>query len=411
MVGDGHALASEPVTRPCLLAIIGAAGVGSLVAHAPAAAPELRAVARPAPFAGIVANPVSGVRTRVGCFDALSLRPTSAPVVIFEYHDAWSASPDGTRVAVGMSAPGREGRIGVQVVDLVRGTIELEVMTGIAAEAVAWLTERRLVAALQRGGIVLIDPVSGAIVKRWAGWRVLDAVATRTRRRFVMLEPGQRARLAAVDRSGRLRSVSLRLAALGRRGRAALVADPVGEHAYVLTGGRTAVDVDLRRMRVGTRRLRPEPRAGSEKGPKPGEVRQREGIWLGDGLLAISGRDFFPRGRRGARTVPAGASTIDTKSWAVRRVDAKATGVASAPGRLIAYGQRGLRAYTLHGRRVFEALRRNPLWSVGAAGRLAYAGTPTATHVIDTGSGHIRGRISDAHAVSVISRRCPTATR
>ena len=148
--------------------------MGSLLADAPAAAPELRVVARPAPFVGILSDPYGG-GTRVGCFDSLSLRPTSAPVFFGEYHDAWSTSPDGRRVALGISAPGSEARIGVRIVNLARWATELDVETGIAAEAVAWLTDRTLVAALQRGGIVLIDPATGEVVRRWAGWAALDA--------------------------------------------------------------------------------------------------------------------------------------------------------------------------------------------------------------------------------------------
>ena len=378
------------------MAVIGVVGVSSVVGHAVGTA------VRPAPFLGIVKSPIDGP-TRVGCFDALSLRPTSAHVEIGEYHDAWSASPDRTRVALGISAPGRERRVGLRIVNLARGAVELDIETGIAAEAVAWLSDRRLVAELQDGRIVLVDPVAGAVVRQWAGRAAPDAVTTRTRRRFVMIEPG---RLAAVDDKGRLRRVSLPLPRRerGRRVRAALVADPSREHVYVLTGGRAAVDVDLRRMRARSRPLRP----ASERGAKPAAVRERKAIWLGGGLLAISGRDF-PSGSRGGRTVPAGLSIVDAKNWSIRRVDSKAIGVAFAAGRLIAYGKRGVRAYALTGRRIFEALRGRTVWSVGTRGRLAYAGTPFATNVIDTGSGRVTRKIPRPRELSgVIARRCPT---
>ena len=410
MVGHRHARSSRPVRRPWLLAVIGASGLTSLLADAPAAAPELRAVARPAPFVGILSDPYGGA-TRVGCFDSLSLRATAAPVFIGEYHDAWSTSPDGTRVALGISAPGSGARIGVRIVNLARWATELDVQTGIAAEAVAWLTDRTLVAALQRGGIVLIDPATGEVVRRWAGWAVLDGVSTRTRRRFVLLEPGGRTRrLAAVDSTGRLRSVSLRLPLRRRHSRLArpaLVADPVREHAYVLTGGRVLVDVDLQRMRVRRRRLQP----ALEQGATGARFPVRGGLWLGGGRLAVSGHDAVPGRRLRPRTYPAGLSTVDTETWNVRVVDSAATGAALAPGRLLAYGERGLRGYSRGGRRVFEVLRNQIVWSVGAAGRLAYAVTPTATHVIDTRSGRIRRNISRPRELSgVIARRCPTGS-
>jgi hypothetical protein len=399
------------VRRRCLFAaVIGASSLGSSLADAPAAAPELRAVARPAPFVGILSDPYGGA-TRMGCFDSLSLRATSAPVFRGEYHDAWSASPDGTRVALGISAPGSEARIGVRIVNLARWATELDVETGIAAEAVAWLTDRTLVAALQRGGIVLIDPRTGEVVRRWADWRALDAVSTRTRGRFVLLEPGGRTRrLATVDTTGRLRSVSLRLPLRSRHSRLArpaLVADPVREHAYVLTGGRVVVDVDLQRMRVRRRLLQPALELGAPRGRFP----VRDGLWLGGGRLAVSGYDAVPgRGLR-RRTYPAGLSTIDTKTWNVGGVDSAANGATLAPGRLLAYGERGVRGYSRAGRRVFEVLRKEVIWSVVAAGRLSYAVSPTATHVIETRSGRIRRKISRPRQLrGVIARRCPAGS-
>jgi hypothetical protein len=393
-----------------LMVVIGASSLTSLLADPPAAAPELRAAARPAPFVGILSDPYGGA-TRVGCFDSLSLRATAAPVFIGEYHDAWSKSPDGTRVALGISAPGAGARIGVRIVNLARWATELDVETGIAAEAVAWLTDRMLVAALQRGGIVHIDPVTGEVVRRWAGWAALDSVSTRTRRRFVLLEPGrQTRRLASVDRTGRLRSVSLRLPLRRRHSRLArpaLVADPVREHAYVLTGGRVVVDVDLQRMRVRRRRLQP----ALEQGASGARFPVRDGLWLGGGRLAVSGHDAVPSRRLRPRTYPAGLSTVDTDTWNVGMVDSAATGVALAPGRLLAYGERGLRGYSRGGRPLFELLRNQSVWSVGAAGRLAYAVTATATHVVDIRSGHVRRSIPRPRELSgVIARRCPTGS-
>ena len=410
MVGHRHARSSRPVRRLYLVAVIGASSLTSLLADPPAAAPELRVAARPAPFVGILSDPYGGA-TRVGCFDSLSLRATAPPVFIGEYHDAWSKSPDGTRVALGISAPGSGARIGVRIVNLARWATELDVETGIAAEAVAWLTDRMLVAALQRGGMVLIDPVTGEVVRRWAGWAALDSVSTRTRRRFVLLEPGrQTRRLASVDETGRLRSVSLRLPLRRRHSRLArpaLVADPVREHAYVLTGGRVVVDVDLQRMRARRRRLQP----ALEQGASGARFPVRGGLWLGGGRLTVSGYDAVPGRRLRPRAYPTGLSTVDTETWNVDVVDSAATGAALAPGRLLAYGERGLRGYSRGGRRVFELLQNRIVWSVGAAGRLAYAVTPTATHVIDTRSGRIRRSISRPRELSgVIAQRCPTGS-
>jgi hypothetical protein len=390
-----------------MIALAAAAALASLFPHTPAGALETRAAARPAPFAGIISNPLTGVRTRVGCFDPLSLRPTSPPVVIGEYHHAWSVSPDGSRVALGISASGATGRVGVRIVELGAWTAQLDVETGIAAAGVAWLTDRRLVAGLLDGSIVLLDPVTGAVVDRWSEGSGTDAATARTRRRFLVLGSGRRAgRLSAVDARGRLRSLSLRYPAdAPARLRPALVADPRRERAYVLMDARTVIDVDLSRMRVRRLRLRPAPRPVERAGDV--ELRRWQATWLGRGRVALSGYDQVSRRGGRAATAPVGLSTIDTRSGATVRIDADANGVTRAPRRLLTYGLRGVRGYTLGGRRVFEVLPGKRVWNLDVAGRLAYAGTRTATYVIDTRSGRVRGRIPRwLDLDGVISRSC-----
>ena len=374
---------------------------------APVAAAGLAALV---PFAGIVSNPLTGVGTRVGCFHPLSLRAASSPVVIGEYHHAWSVSPDGSRVALGISAPGATARVGVRVVELGSWTAELDVETGIAAAGLAWLTDRRLVAGLLDRSIVLLDPVTGAVVDRWSEGSGEDAATARTRRRFLTLVTGRRVgRLSVVDARGRLRRLSLRIPAdgpAGRRLRPALVAHPRRERAYVVMDARTVIDIDLHQMRVRRIRVRPAPRPVE----RAGEVgfRRWQAIWLGGGRIALSGHDQVSRRGGRAATVPAGLGTIDTRSGAAVRIDADANGVTRAPRRLLTYGLRGVRGYTLGGRRVFEVLRRKPVWNLDVAGRLAYAGTGTATYVIDTRSGRVRQRIPRwLDLDGVISRRCP----
>src|SRR5207245_10193232 len=80
----------------------------------------------------------------------LSLARIGPKVVLGEVHSGWAISPDGSRVAIGISAPGRHARIGVRVVDLRRWKAAAGIETGIAAEALWWPTARRLVAVVQR---------------------------------------------------------------------------------------------------------------------------------------------------------------------------------------------------------------------------------------------------------------------
>src|SRR5262245_7249165 len=150
------------------------------------------------PFLGIVyPGGNTGGAAILGRLDPRSLKPVSKTVQLAEYGRAWSLSPDGSQLALGISSgvslvsPPRpiHGRIGVIVVDLPTMKIVSEVSTGIKAEALGWLRPRRLVAALQGRGTVLIDTRTATIVRRWTGFSGPLAWA-RTRDGLVMLFRG-----------------------------------------------------------------------------------------------------------------------------------------------------------------------------------------------------------------------------
>src|SRR5437867_3084168 len=110
--------------------------------------------------------------TKLARLDPLTLEPVGPYVPIGEYHWAATTSPDGLRLAVATGGPGG----GIQIIDLERMETAHSVHTGIAAEALAWLTPNRLLGALQcnptnsggRGcGIVLVDGGNGKILRRW----------------------------------------------------------------------------------------------------------------------------------------------------------------------------------------------------------------------------------------------------
>lgn len=288
--------------------------------------------------------------------------------MIGEFHGAWSVAPAGGRVALGISAPGSGGRIGVRILRLSPPSVAVSVQTGVASEALAWLRERILVAALQ-SGIVLVDPATGTILRRWTGWSSLDANSARTRTRFVLLHRrGPMQRLAVVDATGELRSVPVD----GPGRWPLLVVDPAHERAYVLAGGRRLLEVDLRRMRVERRTLS-SPAGGRDLG--------QSAVWLGHGRLALSG---------------GGLRIIDVSTGSVRTLERAATGATVARGRLLASGPRGVRAYTLDGRSLFRALGGRRVWNLGARGNLAYVGGPSSTRVMDVRSGRVVRRIRRA---------------
>lgn len=378
------------------------------------------------PLLGLVQSSAGGAAL-LALLDPLSLRPVSRGVKIDEYHNAWSFSPDGSELALGVSAgvsrlsPSRRllGRIGIYIVDVRTMRLVREIETGIAAEALAWLSPRVLVAALQRG-TVLVDPLSGKVVRHWPAFSFPDA-SVRVGTELVMLMPPLRAavagmplkrvsgapRLVIVTAQGHLRSVVLRrirLVVRSSRGgftygdRAALAVDQKRKRAYVFAGGAPAAEVDLRTMHVHYHDL------GFPSAPPAARERVLAGewsaIWLGDSHALVVGRDFVDRGGTLAVPLPAGAMLVNTATWTSRGIDPHAGGAAVASRTLLLYGDSssgsgaGLAAYTSAGRKRFGLLDRLRIADVRTAAGLGYVRTVGGTtYVISVAAAKVVGKV------------------
>jgi hypothetical protein len=399
-------------------------------ARAPAK-PSATATVRPnKPFLGMLALPDTGVI--LARLDPLSLEPVSRQVELGEYHHAWSLSPDRSQLALGVSAPGRTGRVGIVVIDVNSLKVVREIETGGAAEALAWLTPDRLAASLVLEGTVLVNPLSGRILHRWP--RLSEPLASaRTPDGLVLLFPGQpmstaeheataAPRLAVVNAEGRLRSITLDRIPLHVRSRhgigfadgAGLTLDPSRARAYIVAADAPAADVDLRSLHVSYHRLEPLFLApGALRGAKiqPNDVgaRIRRAVWLGTGHALVFGRDLVPASGEDVTTIAAPATLVDTTSWSSCTLDASAGGAAFVGGRVLVYGggdsaSRGLRAYTVDAHADFHLVDRKLVWDVQASGNLAYVrgrvlmvspqgGTRSRVYVVDVGSGKVLSEI------------------
>jgi hypothetical protein len=383
--------------------------------------------ARAEAFLGMLMLPDTAVV--LARLDPLSLEPVSEQVAIGEYHDAWSVSPDSSRVAVGVSAPGRRARVGILIVDLEAMKVVRKIETGIAAEVVAWLAPHLLVAGLQRGGTVLIDPSTGKILHRWP--RLSDPQSSaRTQDGLVMLLPGPipatpegtaAARLAVVDPRGRLRSVTLERIQLALRDGVqwdggGLAVDTARDRAYVFAAEAPAAEVDLGTMRVSYYRLESlfvsaGELGGSEVPSNDALIwRSRRALWLGDGHVLVLGHDGFEApGGEDFVTIAAGATLVDTATWRSCVLDARGGGAAFVAGRVFMYGRgdptsRGLRAYTVAGREAFHLFSGEQVLDLQAAADLAYARTRSAVHVVDARSGEVVSKVvPPADLVDVIA--------
>jgi hypothetical protein len=168
-------------------------------------------------------------------------------------------------------------------------------------------------------------------------------------------------------------------------------------HAFVVSSGSTVASVRLDNLDVVYHTLsRPvsllgrfrnwlEPAASAKVVEGP----QRKAIWLGDGLVAVTGFDYS-----GAAGEPAGLTLLDTADWSVREIDEEAGDALRVGDTLLAFGaDRGLVGYDLLGRELFHLLDGKQLDLVETARGLLYAlGRGERRVVVDAASGRILGR-------------------
>jgi hypothetical protein len=200
-------------------------------------------------------------------------------------------------------------------------------------------------------------------------------------------------RLVVADAAGGVRSVRLEriddgsrtmAGAVLRDERAAVAVDRDGRNAYaVAPAGNLVAQVDLETLAVGYHALAQpvslldrlhdwlEPTAQA-KGPLEGSW--RDATWLGDGRLAVVGRDAsaYSTGEDlQVRQRPSGLVVIDTRDWNARTIDSSSSALVVANGALLSWGlgwdsgtqretgaginvydRRGLRRFHLFGARV-----------------------------------------------------------
>ena len=346
-----------------------------------------------------VLSPVNGDAPTLAHLNPLTLRPAGPRLRLGEFHDAWSVSPDRSQIALGMGGASPTCGRGICIVELGTMRIASYIAAPVAVEAAAWLRPRRIVAVLQRGGIVVADPVTGTIVRRQP--LPFNAYAPPSARipggGFAVLMDGRPPGLVVTDAEGRVRVAALRRFP-GARGAPGLAVDRRGMRAFAVAAGAQVAEVDLRTMRVRYRRVAlPRPRRAP-----PGRVlfTYRDALWLGRGLVAVSGTDQLnrPIGALGVgETFPAGVHLIDTRDWSTRTVQGRAGRALRAAGRLLVYTPDlptpgvGLRVYSLDGRRLVSHLLGTQGLDVELAGDRAYAyrgtGRSRALHVLRARSG------------------------
>jgi hypothetical protein len=377
-------------------------------------------------------------------FDPRSLEPLPGGRLPLKGAWPWAYSPSGSQLAL---ASCDEAGAALHFADVKRLRLvgeALEVGPGCVA-ALAWsLGERLLVVGddppTGRAWAAVVDPLARDVLRedRLSG-TIVGAEQSAEGLVVLLAPPGSigPVRFVLVSPEGDLRSVLLARTQAGRefeqpakavvgelrperQREPALALDPDGQRAFVVGAGEPVAEVDLASLEVAYHELgRPvsllerflgwiDPVAEA-KGPITGPT--RVGIFVGEGLLAVSGSDA--RGsidREGVyrqTSEPAGLELVDTHEWTLRTLDPEATFVASSAGTLLAYGAvtdaegsstitetmsgAGLKAYGLDGGELFHLFGEEPILDVQTAGPYAYVG-PAADrvlHVVDLRFGRV----------------------
>jgi hypothetical protein len=324
--------------------------------------------------------------------------------------------------AFGISAPGEGGRVGVRVIDL--GSLQTvnDLELGIAAEAVGWLAPRRLVAFLQSGEVVVVDPLGDAERARAALGAVSCPFGTPnavTPLGFVMLAAvAGTSHLVVADAHGRVRTRELpRIEAgesFGFCAGSSLAVDPARLVAYVVGVHAPVAAIDLRTMRARNHRLTSRSRLLTVGGCRACGA-DLDAVWLGNGRLAVAGYHLLPSGPRRRRVRPAGAVVIDTRTWSARPIARRSGRVVRAGSRLLVFDGRhpsgrgrggGLAVHDRAGRLRYTVLRGERVGDVQHAGSLAYARSTRGLRIVDLRTGRVIERLPRARRdVELLTRR------
>jgi hypothetical protein len=357
---------------------------------------------------------------------------------------AWAFSPDRSHLVLPShrQATRAAPRASLRFVDVRQmrslGVVSLGPGT---VDALAWVAPDRLLVVHQlccsgTFDVVVVAPRGPRVLQRTKVEGDLVSVVSTRDELVVLVAPAGRigpSRLFVFDARGRVRAVPLDGIWAGRDRPEQESAPYVARHRYpgvaVDREGRRIIvvpadgpisTVDLSSLAVEyhtlseprslLRRLRSwlEPVAQA----KASDGTSRQALWLGGGLIAVTGSDdrtfVGPDATVSLRTVPAGLSLIDTNAWTLRRVDDAVSHVSRTGNLLLArayswdsstqrQGAFGLAAFGLDGSKRFHVFAGKQLTQLRIYGDRAYVGLDGTVRV---GAAHIR--LDDGSAFKVV---------
>jgi hypothetical protein len=309
---------------------------------------------------------------------------------------AWSFAPGRTRIALVSDSPGPELRL----IDLrtMRVIGDARLARRGSAWATAWVSPRRLLGVVVTPAddtiVAGVDPATRRVLwrRRLGGsLRVGEAF-----RKGLVLILGPRgdvgpSMIVRVSADGDIRTAPLAQIPSGAAGpldsRPGLAVDHSGARAFVVQAGSPVAEVDLRTLQVHA-----HPPLLRGRAPNATRAATRDALWLGKGLLAVTGRDT----RSSGAETPAGLTLVNTLARSARKIDRRATDAVVAPGTLLASsflysGRRtvgsGLTGYSLAGTRKFHRYADEPVAGVQPLGSEVLVMTSKRTRLIDARTG------------------------
>jgi hypothetical protein len=188
-----------------------------------------------------------------------------------------------------------------------------------------------------------------------------------------------------------------------------------GGRAFVVQAEAPVAEVDLATFQVRSHPLGPGALAADAvAGP------EREALWLGGGLLAVTGLDLQSSADEPEiRETPAGLTLVDTRRWRARTIDPRTTDAALVSGTLLASSfffdsrrqttsRSGLTGCSVDGSRKFHLYGNAPITGVQPLGSKALVGVQDGTVLIDARTGRQLRRYP-RFTVSLLSGDAPVS--
>jgi hypothetical protein len=380
----------------------------------------LRPPAPPSPLLGLEWNEAQSWLVRLDPNTLRIRRGHRLALGRFSYSGASSFSPGRRLIAFGSQATEvDDGRAALRLVNARTLRKLRDVPLGLSGyvASTAWAAPARLLALVRSRDtdtVVAVEPSTLTIVaRRGLGERVL-ALAKGSDSLVLVLggEGFGPVQLAVAARDGSVRAVQLERIEAGtrvtqggvpRHDGAAVAVDRDAGRAYVVAANCPVAEVDLDTLTVTYHtptqpvsllgRLHDwlEPKAEA-KGPLEGTF--RSAVWLGDGRLAVFGRDastYAVGDGLSVRTQPSGLRVIDTRTWSAQTIDPRSSALAVGKDALLSWGLSwdsgtdrttgtGLSIFDSRGLRHFHLFGPRPVYDVQVIGDRAFVRKQTLDH-------------------------------